>query len=585
MNRLFKILFLIFILSDYLFGESQEWYKEQVAQTTWNGWEDKFYSCDESGQLWVNKVGGNNVVDVEKSKVFKFPFKPEKIKHYPLKDGNIVAAWSNQKHSFYAVILNKEDEVIQKEKLKLPNFTEDVEVRVGQGRRIAVLFSGQAEGKYFIKLWFDERFQNIMIQNVRPEESFLHWSKLSIHYLFREDIKTYWTVWSKGRFNSYELPFAVTTVQFIQWKDTVYLIAKDTSYTIWKMGIRGDKLERVKLYQNNSFEHAFKVQPLIEGNNLNIFLCSSLEMVLYRLIVTDFEDRRPSVRLRTKPLISESLALPGYSGNEIYWVESDSSEHSYVRRWDEEFEPIVKFNWRVVNRDGYPDLYLSWERGTKGNYEYRYILNKEKNSLPLPDYGRPPNDEVNYKMKDDGEYYFHLQAREIGSGWESPVYHLPVFWQYTPDMPELLLLNEISPRVVTGRYLDFVIKNAVPLNYYGEINKIPVYDPERSLRVVSGKGRITHDFEVGRYYLHVRVKDKRTNQFSETMHLLFFYETMKLEQSVGLKEYNENLSELRMILDKIDSTRYDPVENERWRRRLKEFQDELEKSIEKPSKK
>ncbi len=579
------IVFLLLLSGRFLYGsDTDTWYKEQIARTTWNGWENKFYSCDSNGQIWVNNVSGEGT-DVQKTKVFKLSFTPEQFKHFPLQDVNILAGWSNEKKIFYAIILDENDDVIQKEKLKIPDYIDDVEVRIGQGRRLALLFSGKEKDKYFIKLWFDERFQNIMIQNQKPDASFLHWAQLSIHYLYKEDVNTYWTVWNKGRFHSYELPFPVTTVQFIQWRNNVYLIAKDTSYALWRIGIKGDKLERVKLYQNDSFEYVYDVLPMIDGNTLNLLLSSSLEKVLYRLIISDFDSRRPGVKLRTTPLISESYVMPGLVNQHIYWVESDLSKHSYLRSWEADFEPVVNFNWRIVNREGYPDLYLSWQKGSRGDYEYRYILDKEKDSPPLPDYKQVSNNQVNFKMKDEGKYYLHLQARDVSTGHESPVYHLPVFWQYTPDVPDIALLDEISPRVISGKRLNFIIKNALPLSYYAEINKIPVYEPENPLRVLSGRGQISYTFEPGRYYLHIRVKDNRTDQYSQTLHYLFFYETMKLEQSVGLKEYNENLTELRMILEKIDSTRYDPVENARWRKRLKEFKGELEDTIEKPSKK
>lgn len=547
----------------------------QMVDSGFGEWRNHYFTFSAKGKLILHEPGEDGF---SKKEVYTFPLEPDHVKHFRMADVGIFAAWSNKSHALVIVVLDQEWKVIRSETHKLSRTVLDVDLRVDLARRLVISLVEAEQRKHYLTLKFDGRTHELTIQENPIQATTLDWPAYSIHYVYKEEIKTYWSIWEKGRFVSYTLPFSLGVAAFIKRKGKIYLLGTDANNHLYIFSITPTGgVKPFRLFTNKRGVPIDEMVTTRIARGLQVFLVSSKMKRLFRFEVDPAFLAGEVVPDQRKLLAEGSVSIGDLKGQAV-WVEMNALGNSYMRYWKDSFAPVLGFDWKINVQGGVTTIYLSWENSKDASYEYRYMFDQNHSSKPLPDYNDIPRRSATFTLRQEGDYVFHLQGRDKKTLRESPVYHLPVFYQFTPDAPEVELLNEISPRVITGNRLEFLIQNYGPYTYYAEIDKIPVKDPAKKLQNRGGYGRLRHRFEAGRYYLHLRCRDERTGNFSPTVHHLFFHETMAMEQAAGIQEYNKNMSELREVLRMLEKTRNDPEENKKWRKKLQELRERLQGS-------
>ena len=166
---------------------------------------------------------------------------------------------------------------------------------------------------------------------------------------------------------------------------------------------------------------------------------------------------------------------------------------------------------------------IQWKtKSSRKIFSYRYLLDHRKSSEPLDEFQYIKKNKIIFKNPKDGFYGFHIQLKDLKSKEKSPLYHIPIFWRYIPQEPEVELLNKQTKIHVNQGNLQFIIKNQAPMHYWAQVNDIPIYNPKKRINIKDGIVTIQNKLKPRRYFLHLKAQDQRSKQFSTILHKVFY---------------------------------------------------------------
>ena len=485
--------------------------------------------------------------------IHEFSITAQRVKCFTLLDVDVIVAWNNSLLKLQILVFDKSEKLVSEDLISYSDQVDDMELRFGQGRRPALLFIKNSKNEYKTSIWFDEREQVIFLQSAPILASTLEWSKLAAYIVTREGTKPVIKVWTKGEVSIYPLPFMPIYTRFIDADEKTYLLAVDSKSTLWSISVSPTGIKEHKILTAKELPYIKQLDLVSLKNGIAMVMISPVNKRIYLVNSPDFnQDNKPLV-MNEYSMMDENQVFYGKISGELAWMELNSSGDAYLITRDQALRPITDFTWRIDMKAGYPEIFFSWaSEPPKKKFEYRYIFDNKIDSRPLPEY-RITENKFNVKLDSEGDYYLHIQAREATSGWESIVYHFPVFWKYRPNLPDIYLSNEITPYVVTGNSVNFIVNNLEPLEYFAEVNTIPVHDPGTLINIGAGQGQINQQLKPGKYYLHLRSRNPRTNSYSPTLHYLFFYQSYATEFTVGTGEYNRDLGKLNVLINEYNN--------------------------------
>jgi hypothetical protein len=551
-------------------------HKVNVIKSESSGWNDKFYIYSES-RLSAYHIQGKKTIVKE---LQTLSIIPQLARHFPLVDVEAIVVWSNVLKKMEILIFDKNDKLLSKETLNLADQVDDLKIRFGQGRRPALLFIKNNKDEHKASLWFDAREQVIFLQGAQIIADTLDWVKLSAYIVTREGSKPVIKLWKKGLVSVFELPFLPIYARFVDINDRVYLLAIDGKSALWSIYVENLHVIVNKILVMKELPFVKQIDVLSINNNPALVMHSPLNKKMFVLKSVNFNVNNAALNVETYFLADSDSVIPGKISGKLAWLESNLAQYTYLVNTENKYLPIVDLSWKVQTKDGYPEIFFTWgSQPPNKKFEYRYIIDNSPDSLPLPEY-RVNENKLGMKLVSQGDYFLHIQARDPADGSESVVYHFPVFWKYRPAQPNISLINEVTPYVVTGNNVIFMINNIEPLEYFAEINNIPVYDPEKQINTGSGEVQINQQLKSGRYYLHIRSRDPKTDNYSSTLHYLFFYQTYVMEFTVGATEYNRDTGKLNSLINQYKNAQ-SIDEKEKILKELELFKKNIEDEIKK----
>ena len=80
--------------------------------------------------------------------------------------------------------------------------------------------------------------------------------------------------------------------------------------------------------------------------------------------------------------------LPGFTTEGVYKVIMEQpTGHLYSHDTRDVNFSLIDFQWTLDETAGYPELLFTWKQSpTSAKYKYRYILDQQPDSRPLPEY-------------------------------------------------------------------------------------------------------------------------------------------------------------------------------------------------------
>ena len=432
-------------------------------------------------------------------------------------------------------------------------------------------FYHKTRNNFVLSLWENGKSRNILLNDEPIYKVHLSWASKTIHMLNRKQNFLYWATWNNGKITSRKLPTFLTTPTFINEKSNVYLVGIDISGVLWKMELSNGIIIKKKILKNSRLRYVDRIlTPYIAGKFV-LLMPSSKTNSIFQLKFANLGQGITSGKLDERRVFWAQEIHPIVMNRGIYLLIQTSLGHLYFEPWNHVSPHIAEFDWSVNGSR----LQIRWKTSRPGVYSYSYVIDHKKNTEPIGEYRAIASNSISRTNLEDGFYGFHIQMKSGGTN--SPIYHIPVEWRYNPDRPEITLINELSSRLIAPGKLRFFIENLGLVDYFAEVNRKPEHEPIKPLKVKKGFSKIKAKLRPGKYYLHIRCRDRRSKQFSSTNHYLFFVDPFNPEQDDTLKENTMILGELKYIQEKIMQNRDSPRELQKWVRKLKELQGKLEK--------
>lgn len=548
------ILIYVFFSSEMVKGISgaQGWplYDTKIIKSGIFCWEDTFYGY-KGGDVFSYTTDSGKITE---KKIYSLTVNPDHVKMFPFGDALIITAWNNQKRKLEYAVFDKSYGVVEKDMIALDDATDDLDIRFGQGRRPAFLFVKNSGNQKRVSIWFDERQQTIFLESAPFIASFLDWSTLSAYVLARSAMKSYIRLWQKGLVESYEIPFLPLVARFILINNQITMLAIDIRGNLWQVYIAQNKAIASKLSSLPALVYVKQLDLYIKENSMTLFMPTPDRKKIY--IYKSSDIRRPDGGIiEERPMIDANDVVPGQIANQNVWLESSAAKQVYLNRENENMPTLNNFDWIVNMKNGYPEVLFTWKSfPQKKNFQYRYIIDGKENSPPLPEY-RLNENRLTARLPSDGNFYLHIQSMDVVAGQESVIYHIPVFLKFSLKTPEISMLDEISPNVVSGNGVHFSVNNIAPLEYYAEITNTPEYEPREKVYPMAGEIQINMNLKPGRYYIHIRSKDIKTGGYSPTLHYLFFCQFYTTEFSLGASDFNKDIGRLKILIKQYNDAK------------------------------
>jgi len=568
-----RFIFYLFLLFNNVYGANNSvvWplYPFKAIKTVAGVWSDNFFIIKSNKTIY--KSDGSNI-----EKIKSFAFKVNLVYHIPLMDADVIAGFSNKKNILQYFVIDKEGNIITDEKIQMEHRVLDFDLRFTLGRVPVILMLIEESPGFGIALWYNERYSLISHTSEPAQKLSLQWFEKKGHYISKKDDGLYWSIWSLGNYFHYKIPLALKNLDFIIEDGVTYLVGVDSAGAIWSLNIEKDKIVPIKIFSSSLFQYAneFKVFFNVDHYVISLILPEE-KKIIYAHLGKSIR-KAVNASIQSFFLLTNSYSEPGLIKEKLVWLENVSDSFIYLRRSDSGFSPINNFSWTIKNTSGFPQIFMEWNNPVASNTLYRYIINDAIISNPLPDYQKT-GERINYNPVKEGTYILHIQAKNSATNEESPVYHFPMKWQ-KPEMPLIELINEKSPGLITDNFIQIMIKNRVSADYYVSANKIPVDEPRSLASFNNGIISVPVNFKPGKYYLHVRVRDKNTGEFSSTNHYIFFRDEFEMEQSVGLTEFNADTQELNYLLEKFSKSETGK-EREYYYKKIYDLRKRIEKEI------
>ncbi len=545
----------------------------KLIRTQWSSWVTRFFAIDDENYLVYGRV-----VDQKNSlqRVTRFRRKPDVLKHFPMEDGDLVVSVYNLEKLISFVAFDFTGTVKYSNEFALRYNVYDLDARVNiVAGNPSCLFYAYGNKNYSIKYWSENSTTDIMVSRDPIELMFLQWADGGVHYVTSSPSGYTWTTWKNGDYRSYPLPFPVKHARFYRYRNTMHLIGIDLEGGLWQFNISGGELRRNLLVKDARLTYVDRVIPINFNKELNIILTADHISSAYRLVFDDFPIPRRKTRLEERRLFWPGHIFPLIDNtNQLTFLLETEIRHIFLETWNAPTAIISDIEWRLDVKRNPPVMLVNWSSPKGSEYAYRYLLDQNQGSEPLNEAKLIPSNTLQFAARKEGTYVLHLQVRNLRTGSFSRVYHIPIVWQYAPPEPEVLLRNQIAPRMVTPGKTDFLIQNLSPGTYYAEVDAKPDTIPKRP--VSAAAGRISfRTGAAGRYYLHIAQRDDRSRVLGPVHHFLFFVTPFDADKDPSLSANNSRIEEIKRIKRKIEMAKGDPAGTHLWINRLQEIEAQM----------
>jgi len=582
MKRLLLLIIIVFgLVNSSLYAKPKakvKWplYKFQFVPTKTNGWSGFFFATQNNKLYSVTPKQKQPLLN----RIHTFSFTPELIRHYPYGDADAIVAYSENKEQMDLLVYDKSIKSVYRDVFPMVGKILDIDLSFGIGRIPVFLLYVKEKEHYLLKIYHDERRTNIIQSKTPLLAYYLNWKNYSVNYIYQDGSSFVWGVWSKGRYENYELLVPLKSSAYFTMKGEVFLFVLDSGNTLWLYNVKNKRLTKRKFISDSKMQFTDQIKVQVVKNENRISFISNSTTSQYWLDFSGILEPKKTGKFSRYQLPFLMKLLPGFTTEGDYKIiMQQPTGHLYLHDSREVNFAMIDFKWTLDETAGYPELLFSWKQSPpSARYRYRYILDQQPNSRPLPEYKDIKDGELRIKAFTEGDYVLHIQSSE-DSRWESPVYHIPVIWR-RPATPKIKIMKQKSQNVVSGRTIEFFVMNLEPHDYFMEINTIPIYFPKNKFNHKSGKATVRAKFKPGKHYIHIRSKDRNSKQYSPTLHYMFYKEEVDLEQTVGVTEFANDSEKLAYILKMIRKTKGNPSEQIKWKSELTELRKSLQKTLE-----
>ncbi|GAB4422667.1 MAG: hypothetical protein OHK0011_01890 [Turneriella sp.] len=545
----------------------------KLVQTQWSSWVTRFFATDDEHNLIYGRLIDQKP---ELQKIMRFRRLPDVVKHFPMSDGDLIVSVYNPEKYMQFVAFDFTGALKYSNEFPLDYNVYDLDARVNieAGNPSCLLYAFDKRN-YYIKYWSERRTQNIMASRDPIDLMFLQWADGGIHYVSSAANSHTWTFWKNGEYRSYRLPFPIKHAKLYQYRNAMHLIGIDLEGGLWQFDISSGELRRNLLERDRRLVLAEKVIPFNFNRELNIIITSPHVGTAYRLTFDDFPRPRRKPKLEERRLFWPGNIYPIIDrSNQLDFLLETEIRHIFFESWNAPAVLISDIDWRLDVKRNPPEMMVAWSIPKGAQYAYRYLLDQNPDSEPLSDTKLIPSNTLQFAARKEGAYVLHIQVRNLRTGSYSRVYHIPLLWQYAPPEPELVLLNQIAPRMVSPGRVEFLLNNPHPGEYYAVLDGKPDTVPKRPVSVTSG--RLSFNVRTkGSYYLHLANRDPRSRVLSPVAHYLFFVSPFDAEEDPSLAENLRRIDEIRRIKVKIQNAKGDPAATQLWINRLQEIEAQL----------
>jgi hypothetical protein len=544
-----------------------------LVQTQWSSWVARFFATDDEHNLIYGRLIDQKP---ELQRVMRFRRRPDLVKHFPMSDGDLIVSVYNPEKYMQFVAFDFTGTLRYSNEFPLAYNVYDLDARVNieAGNPSCLLYAFDKRN-YYIKYWSELRTQDIMASRDPIELMLLQWADGGIHYVSASADSHTWTFWKNGEYRSFRLPFPIKHAKLYQYRNAIHLIGIDLEGGLWQFDISSGELRRNLLEKNTRFVLAEKVIPFNFNRELNIIVTGPHVATAYRLSFDDFPRPRRKPKLEERRLFWPGKFYPIIDrSNQLDFLLETEIRHIFFESWNAPTVLISDIDWRLDVKRNPPEMIVAWATPKDAQYAYRYLLDQNPDSEPLSDARLIPSNTLRFAARKEGAYVLHIQVRNLRTGSYSRVYHIPLVWQYAPPEPEIILTNQVAPRMVSPGRVDFLLKNPQPGEYYALIDIKPDTVPTRPVSVASGRLSFTVRAK-GSYYLHLANRDPRSRVLSPVAHYLFFVSPFDAEEDPALAEHMRRIEEIRRIKIRIQNAKGDPAATQLWINRLQEIEAQL----------
>lgn len=528
---------------------------------------------DENNLIYGRVVDQGNSLQ----KIMRFMRNPDLVKHFPMEDGDLIVSVYNPEKIMQFIAMDFTGVIRYKNEFALAYNVYDVDARVNiQYGNPSCLFYAYDRKSYSIKYWSEQRTQDIMVSRDPIERMFLQWGDGGVHYVATSPSGMTWTFWKNGEYRHFPLPFPIKYARYYNYRNTMHLIGIDHEGGLWQFDISSGELRRNLLEKDQRLTYAERVVPINFNKELNIILTGEHMTSAFRLVYDDFPRPRKKPKLEERKLFWPGRVYPLIDNtNQLNFLLETEIRHIFLETWSAPTAIITDIDWRLDVKRNPPVMIVNWARPKGSEYAYRYLLDQNPDAEPLNEAKLIPKDTLQFSARKEGTYVLHLQVRNVRTGSLSRVYHIPLIWQYQPPEPEVLLQNQVAPRMVRPGQVDFLLQNLEPGEYYAEVDSRADTIPKKKVKATSGRISFKTGKGAGKYYLHIANRDPRSRVLSPVGHYLFFVSPFDVDADPSLAETYRRIDEIRRIKRRIEAAKGDPAGTHLWINRLQEIEAQM----------
>lgn len=564
-----KVLYMLALLLHCftsLAAESFPTYLKEPIDSNWYTYNQLYFSLDPNNRLIRNSIDPNSL-EITSIVIASLPYTPDLIRHYPLRNGDMVMAVYNERKKLLMLTFDFDGRLSFKNDYSFPRNVIDIDARIGRDGRPSALLLTYNNGNYELNNWENGQYENIFLSSESIKSFFLHSSKNKIHILSKRGASFKWVIKSKDNIYSLRLNEYLTKARFFSWKSSIYLMALSARGTLLLYSIENNLLIKKKLFTDQRLVNSDSIIPLVLDKKFYFLFPAPNLSSAFRLEVYNLENGHCAKKLEERKMLSKGKMHPLIlNDHDLYFLKNSGTGHTNLESWEKTIPYIYNFRFSVRDLTP-PAIDIQWS--SKGRYTYKHLFNEVPDMLPLGEGAQIPKNKLTLYDFTDGKYIFHFNANTKGT--QGQFYHIPVKYKYLPPEPEIEILNEITKDLVPRGKLDFVIKNYYPATYYAQINNFPIFEPVNPIVPDGARFSMPANLEKGRYYLHIRVRDPGSGIFSRTLHKVFYIDTRITESDPELEKAGKMQYEAEYLLQKVKENEYNIEEQKKWLEKLRKL--------------